>query len=73
MKKKLIFLFLFAQVAFGDIYESNRQEMVRVIKRHSQGDKSFFEGGKMDPKVTKVMGEIPRHLFVPEDLKRYAY
>ena len=73
MKKKLAFLFLFAHVAFGDIYQSDRQEMVRVIKRHSQGDKSFFEGGKMDPKVTKVMSEIPRHLFVPEDLKRYAY
>ncbi|MBG07928.1 MAG: protein-L-isoaspartate O-methyltransferase [Halobacteriovoraceae bacterium] len=77
MKKEVLcsffFLYLICNTTQADIYESERQEMVRVIKRHSEGNKSFFEKGKMEPKVLEAMGKIERHQFVPKDLKGYAY
>ena len=57
-------LALAVPAAGGDGYESLRQAMVeqQVRKR-----------GITQPEVLAAMGQVPRHLFVPESLKEKAY
>jgi len=48
----------------GDVYKRNRLKMVetQIIRR-----------GVKDTNVLEAMKKVPRHLFVPENMKNYAY
>ncbi len=48
----------------GDVYKKNRLQMVetQIVRR-----------GVKDQNVLKALREVPRHLFVPENMKNYAY
>jgi protein-L-isoaspartate(D-aspartate) O-methyltransferase len=48
----------------GDLPERDRERMVRV---------QIEARGVKDPRVLKVMREVPRHLFVPEEQRAFAY
>ncbi len=46
------------------MYEKERGEMV---------DRLIAFGYLKDPRVAEAMKKVPRHLFVPEDVRRYSY
>ena len=50
-----------------------RHEMVRIIELQVAmlSDETGIE--QLDPRVLQVMREVPRHAFVPEPLRAYAY
>ncbi|MGI0524771.1 protein-L-isoaspartate(D-aspartate) O-methyltransferase [Rhizobium giardinii] len=50
-----------------------RAAMIETIKRHARSAPSAVEGQGIDPGVLKKMGTVPRHLFVPEELRGAAY
>jgi protein-L-isoaspartate(D-aspartate) O-methyltransferase len=68
-----LILFCLPHCVWGDYNQSQRKEMVRVIKEHSRGAQSFFEKGKINSRVLTSMSKIPRHRFVSKDLAPYAY
>jgi protein-L-isoaspartate(D-aspartate) O-methyltransferase len=59
-----ILLFSAPYLFAADPYVQKRQDMV---------DKDIKDRGIKDKKVLEVMGMIPRHLFVDEDLRNRAY
>ena len=47
--------------------------MIETIEAHARLAPEAVESGVLDPAVLQVMSEIPRHEFVPEDVRAYAY
>ena len=65
----LVSIFIILQLspaiaAAGDLYALKRQQMV---------ERDIRDRGLGDPVVLKVMGKVPRHLFVDESLRSQAY
>jgi protein-L-isoaspartate(D-aspartate) O-methyltransferase len=50
-----------------------RQEMVRIIELQVAMLSAETGIEQLDPRVLEVMREVPRHAFVPEPLRAYAY
>jgi protein-L-isoaspartate(D-aspartate) O-methyltransferase len=72
-----LIVFSFATAALAqsgaDNRSAERDEMIRVVEFET-----FFLSGEtgireIDPDVLEAMREVPRHLFVPEPLRAYAY
>jgi len=66
MHKILIisYLLFLSVAAYSDEYSKRREEMVRL---------QIEERGVQDTNVLKALREVPRHLFVPDTLKGFAY
>jgi protein-L-isoaspartate(D-aspartate) O-methyltransferase len=56
-----------------DDYAAARQQMVDHINEVVLKTAKYTDRTAFDPRVMKVMGETPRHLFVPEDQLENAY
>jgi protein-L-isoaspartate(D-aspartate) O-methyltransferase len=54
-------------------YAAERAQMVRVIEHYAREPGSAVAGGGLAPGVLQVMGIVPRHEFVPDDLRGDAY
>lgn len=54
-------------------YLKQRQAMINVIKAGVEMSRQFLEKGALDEKVLDAMLKVPRHEFVPEDQRPYAY
>ncbi len=52
---------------------SERIDMLRTIGAHTAIAADETGVSEIDPRVMEVMGEVPRHLFVPEALTDFAY
>ena len=52
---------------------ARRVEMVRFIELHARYAGEALKSKRFDPRVLEAMGHVPRHLFVPEDLRDAAY
>jgi protein-L-isoaspartate(D-aspartate) O-methyltransferase len=50
-----------------------RHEMVRIIELEVMMLSAETGIGELDPRVLDAMREVPRHAFVPEALRAYAY
>ena len=50
-----------------------RHEMVRIIELQVAMLRAETGIEQLDPRVLDVMREVPRHVFVPEPLRAYAY
>ncbi|THK34531.1 protein-L-isoaspartate(D-aspartate) O-methyltransferase [Ensifer sp. MPMI2T] len=50
-----------------------RAAMIETIKSHARSAPSAVEGQGIDPAVLETMAKVPRHLFVPEELRGAAY
>jgi protein-L-isoaspartate(D-aspartate) O-methyltransferase len=50
-----------------------RDEMVRIIELETLMTSAETGIKELDPKVLEAMREVPRHVFVPEPLRPYAY
>ena len=59
--------------ATAEDHGAARERMVRVIELHARSATDALGRDHIDPKVLAVMGNLPRHEFVPEDQRAYAY
>ena len=54
-------------------YSDLRQEMVRKIETQVQKTSRYIDKEVLDQRVMQAMGSVPRHEFVPEVVKPFAY
>lgn len=54
-------------------HAGERAEMVRMVETHARGLPNILDAGSIATKVLDVMGEVERHLFVPEPKRAIAY
>jgi protein-L-isoaspartate(D-aspartate) O-methyltransferase len=52
---------------------AQRERMIERIEGHARSASDALGRDYIDPKVLAVMGNLPRHEFVPEDQREYAY
>ena len=50
-----------------------RQVMVEVIALHAQFAREHLGKDTLDPRVLRAMAMVPRHEFVPTEIRSYAY
>jgi protein-L-isoaspartate(D-aspartate) O-methyltransferase len=53
--------------------EAKRAQMIRTIEVQVRDASSTIGRDHIDPRVLSVMGVLPRHEFVPEDLRQVSY
>ncbi len=65
---------LFLSECFGNYQKNNSEEKDRFKKmREKMIESQIRSRGIKDENVLKALDEVPRHLFVPEDLRERAY
>jgi protein-L-isoaspartate(D-aspartate) O-methyltransferase len=52
---------------------ADRAAMLRTIERHAQSATDALGRDHIDPAVLRVMGQVPRHAFVPGNVQDQAY
>jgi protein-L-isoaspartate(D-aspartate) O-methyltransferase len=57
----------------GQDYSGLRSAMVDEIRADAESTSRWIGGRGLDPRVLQVLGKVPRHEFVPEELRRRAY
>lgn len=56
-----------------DDYSAARERMVRLIEQDVRETSSYLDKGQLDSGIMKVLAEVPRHQFVPADIRGRAY
>jgi len=71
----LMSLTLSGPAAAGDVdqYAQQRKELIRVIEQDVRETSVHLDSETLDPRVLKVLANVPRHQFVPDSQRRYAY
>ncbi len=69
----LILLLFSSHVIAEDIFQRQRQEMVDIIKIHVKETRDFLNQESLDNRVLDTLRKVPRHEFVPDDQRPYAY
>lgn len=54
-------------------YEQQRMELMRLIEQDVRETSVYLDREMLDARVMKALAEVPRHLFVPDPQRRYAY
>lgn len=54
-------------------YDELRRIMVRTIEAYAHASRELTGRDTFNPGLIRVMGEVPRHEFVPDAIKEYAY
>ncbi|MGR9044300.1 MAG: protein-L-isoaspartate(D-aspartate) O-methyltransferase [Gammaproteobacteria bacterium] len=62
-----------AAVKAEDAYLKQRQDLINVIKADVMMTQDFLEKRALDEQVLDALRKVPRHEFVPEDQRPYAY
>jgi len=57
----------------ADGFAELRQELVQTIEEDVKATAVYIDQETLDPRVMEVIGRVPRHEFVPEAERRYAY
>ena len=57
----------------ADDYQQQRDQLVELIKKNVQLSSDFLEKDRLDPRVLEAIRKVPRHEFVPEKQRRWAY
>lgn len=70
-----VFLLLFPclEIDAATDYGSLRAELVKKIEKTVGETRHYIDKERLDPRVMQTMGTVPRHEFVPESQKGYAY
>lgn len=55
--------------ALAQEFTDERAAMIDTIEEHARLAPGAIEDGQLDPAVLQAMREIPRHEFVPEDVR----
>jgi protein-L-isoaspartate(D-aspartate) O-methyltransferase len=67
-------LLLFSSQAIAeDDFQQRRQELVNIIKADVVSTRDFLGQEMLDERVLDAIGKVPRHEFVPESERSYAY
>jgi protein-L-isoaspartate(D-aspartate) O-methyltransferase len=67
-------LLLFSSQAIAeDDFQQQRQELVNIIKADVVRTRDFLGQEMLDERVLDAIGKVPRHEFVPESERSYAY
>ena len=66
-------LILAAPASAQDSRTDERATMIEDIEAHARYAPGAIEDGKLDPAVLHTMRTVPRHEFVPEEVRRHAY
>jgi len=56
-----------------DQYTQQRMELMRIIEQDVRETSVYLDRQTLDPRVMKALAGIPRHQFVPDAQRRYAY
>ena len=56
-----------------DPYAEDRRQLVRTIKEDVVRTSDYLGKSELDPRVIDAMATVPRHEFVPEALRAFAY
>ena len=56
-----------------DDFAEQRGQMVEAVEQHAGSAGAALDGEPLDPAVLQVMNDVPRHEFVPEDVRGEAY
>ena len=59
--------------AQADEYASERQSMIDAIEKTVVQTRHYLDKSEFDSRVMDAMRKVPRHEFVPEDLREKAY
>jgi len=54
-------------------YADKQQDMLDVIEREVIATSRYLGKDKLDAKVIQAMADVPRHVFVPESERHFAY
>ena len=54
-------------------YKQQRMELMRLIEQDVRETSVYLDREMLDARVMKALAEVPRHLFVPDPQRRYAY
>ena len=57
----------------SELYASARAELVQEIEADVRATRKYLGKDELDPRVIAAMAKVPRHEFVPEDLRQLAY
>jgi protein-L-isoaspartate(D-aspartate) O-methyltransferase len=69
-----LILFLFSTHVIAETaFLGQRNHLVDIIKGHVARTSSFLGQGALDDRVLDALRKVPRHEFVPLDLRPYAY
>ena len=66
-------LLLSASAAAGDEYAQARQQLVEVIEQDVRDTSLYLDKETLDPRVMAAIGRVPRHDYVPAELRHRAY
>jgi protein-L-isoaspartate(D-aspartate) O-methyltransferase len=69
----LMLLVFSTHVIAVDDFQRQRQELVGIIKADVEKTQDFLDQGSLDERVLDAIGKVPRHEFVPDDQRPYAY
>lgn len=54
-------------------YATQRQHLIRLIEQDVKATSAYIKKETLDPRVLEVMASVPRHEFVPDELRSFAY
>ena len=54
-------------------YAQQRQRLVETVEEHVRETSDYLRRARLDPRVMKAIGTVPRHEFVPANLRDRAY
>ena len=68
-------LLLVAEVVTGQThdFERERRELLEEVRSGVSATRRELGKDVLDPRVLEALGRVPRHEFVPEAVRRYAY
>ncbi len=69
----LLLVALFGPPAWGQDLAASRRAMVAEIRADVEGTSRHIGRRALDPRVLEAMAEVPRHEFVPTELRGRAY
>jgi len=68
-----ILLLFSSHVIAEDTYQRQRDELVNTIRADAVRTRDFLGQGSLDERVIDALRKVPRHEFVPDDQRPYAY
>ncbi len=69
-----LFLLLMQTVTAAPIdYDAARAQLINILEEDVRATSLYLKKEKLNPKVLEAMATVPRHEFVPEDVRRLAY
>jgi protein-L-isoaspartate(D-aspartate) O-methyltransferase len=69
----IIFLFSQTVLAVSNSYQVERERLIGIIEQDVRDTRFYLNKEKLNPLVMEAMATVPRHEFVPENLRSKAY